>query len=433
MNILIIILCFIGLLLNTYDYNLFLKILAFIWYIASILIIYSSIKFSLQYKFIQLNIKKIFKSIKSKSSNNISPISSLCISLAAKIGVGSLSGVALAIYYGGIGTIFWMFIISILVAINTYVESVFGIRYREYINNKFIGGPSYYIRKILNNRSLSIIYSILVIIGYSGLFLSIQANTIVSTISSFNIDKIYIVIVLFLSTFIIILLGVNGIAKANKIIVPIMIILYFILGGYITIINYYRLSDILVLVLKEALNIKCIIPVFLIGMQRAIFITESSIGTSAIAASTCDNSPDKQGLLEVLGIYLTTFIIVFTTFILIVTSNYETINFSDINGIEIVIYAIKYHFGNIGGMILSIITVLFAFSTIISSYYFGESNLLVITKNKLIKYLFILLFMLVIIISCYIRASFLWNLTDYLVALLIIINVYAMLKISKKV
>ena len=128
-----------------------------IWYIVSILIIYSGIKYSFKYKFMQFNIKKLISSINSKSNNNISPISSLCISLAAKIGVGSLSGMALAIYYGGIGTMFWIIIISLIIAINTYIECKLGINYREKINNNYMGGPSYYIKKCLGNKYLSYI------------------------------------------------------------------------------------------------------------------------------------------------------------------------------------------------------------------------------------------------------------------------------------
>ena len=104
--------------------------------------------------------------IKSKSKNSVSPMESLCVSLAAKIGVGSLSGVALAIYYGGVGSIFWMIVISLLVSINTYYECILGIKYRLNDNGGYIGGPSYYIRKCLLNKNLSLLYSILVIIIY---------------------------------------------------------------------------------------------------------------------------------------------------------------------------------------------------------------------------------------------------------------------------
>ena len=404
--------------------------LSIIWYIASALIIYSGIKYSIKYKFIQLNIEEIKKAIKSKSNNNVSPISSLCISLAAKIGVGSLSGIALAIYYGGIGTIFWICLISLIISINTYVECKLGIKYRIKNKDNYLGGPSYYIKKCLNNKKLSYLYSILIIITYSILFLSIQTNTIINTFNHFNINSIYTSIFLFIITFIIIIKDIKGISTINTIIVPIMLIFYLILGIYIFIANINMISEIIMQVLKSAFNIRSIIPVFLIGMQRAIFITESSIGTSAISASICDNNPHKQGMLEVFGIYVTIFIVCLTTFILIVTSDYELINYQVTSGIDLVIYAFNYHFGSRGIIFLSIITTLFAFSTIVASYYFGESNLIFLNNHKKIKLLYMFIFLVTIIISSYIKANILWNLTDYFIALLAIINVSAILKID---
>ena len=311
------------------------------------------------------------------------------------------------------------------------MECILGIKYREKINNNYVGGPSYYIKKCLNNNTLSKIYGLLIIITYIILFLSIQSNTIVSTATYFSINKTYITIILSFITLLIILKGLKGISKVNTYLVPIMLLIYFCLGLYIFIINTNIIPSIILSVIKEAFNIKSIISVFLIGMQRAIFITESSIGTSAISSSTCDNDSKKQGMLEVFGIYVTIFIVCFTTFLIIVTSNYNQLSFGHINGIEIVIYAFKYHFGVSGGTILSIITILFAFSTIISSYFFGESNLLLFSRNKIINIIFKIVFILVIIISSYIKSNILWNLTDYFVAILAIINVYAMLKIDK--
>lgn len=432
-SIFIIFLSILSIILNVINYDCFLYVLSLIWYLASVLIIYSGIKYSYKYKFIQLNMKKIITAIKSKSNNSISPLSSLCISLAAKIGVGSLSGIALAIYFGGVGTIFWILVISLIIAINTYIECILGIKYHEKINNNYFGGPSYYIKKCLNNKKLSYLYSILIIITYSILFLSIQTNTIINTITYFNININYAIIILFTITFLIIIKGLKGISTINTIIVPIMLFFYFVLGLYISINNLGILPNIISNVITEAFNIKSIIPVFLIGMQRAIFITESSLGTSAISASTCDNEPHKQGMLEVFGIYITIFIVCLTTFLIIVTSNYNQVNFNNINGIDIVLYAFKYHFGNIGSILLSIITILFAFSTIISSYFFGESNLTLFSKKKTIRIVFKIIFLLVIIISAYLRATLLWNLTDYFIALLAIINIYSILKIIKNV
>lgn len=416
--------------LNIVNYNYFLTMLSIIWYVVSILFIYSSVKYSFKYKFIQFKINKFISAIKSKSKNNVSPLSSLCVSLAAKIGVGSLSGVALALYFGGFGSIFWMCIISLFLSINTYVECLLGIKYREKRNGSFIGGPSVYIRKCLNNKYLSILYCILIIITYSGLFMSIQSNTIVNIFLGFNINIFLVVFILVFFIFLIIKRGTNNIFKVNLIMVPVMLILYIMLGIIVLLTN--NIFPILKEMVLSAFNFRSIIPVFLIGMQRAIFISESGIGTSAISASTCDNDSHNQGILEVMGIHITTFCVCFITFIIIVTSNYNVINFVNINGIEILLYAFNYHFGSIGKILLSVITVLFAFSTIISGYFFGENNLRMFTNNKIIIIIFKYIVILIIVISGFVKANILWNLTDFFISLLAIINIISIMKIINK-
>ena len=409
-----------------------MKLLSIIWYIASILILYLAICLTKKYKFKQLNLREIIISLKSKSKNNITPLASLCVSLAAKIGVGSLSGVALAIYYGGVGTIFWIMIISLFVAINTYYECILGIKYRDTVNGMFVGGPSYYIKKCLGNKYLGFVYSVLLIITYSILFLAIQTNTIISVTSYLSINNRVVIILLVVLAIFIVLTGIKGVVKSNIIIVPLMLIIYLGLGLYIFIDNYWLIPRIIMNVIYEALKIKSIIPVFLIGMQRAIFISESSLGTSAIAAGSCDNTPNYQGLIEVVGIYITIFVVCLTTFFIIVTSDYNLISYEYLNGIEIVIYAFKYHFGYLGEIFLSIITIIFALSTIIASYFLGENNIFIISKKKILKIGFKIIFVLVVLFSSCLSARIIWNITDYFVAILAIINVYSMLKIYLK-
>lgn len=422
----------LGLLFNVINYNYFVFLLSISWYVASILIMYATGKFSYKYKFRQLNIKKIIEAIRSKSKNDISPCGSLSVSLAAKIGVGSLSGIALCLYFGGLGSIFWLVIISLLIPITTYVECLLGIKYRKKIDGGYVGGPSYYISKCLDNKKMGYLYSILIIITYSGLFLSIQANTIVNALEYVRIDKVYSTIILMIVSFLIIIRGIKGITKVNSILVPVMLVFYVLLGGYIVINNYQVLGNILGMVIKEAFQIKKIIPVFLVGMQRAIFITESSIGTSAISASSCDNDGDKQGMLEVFGVHIVTILVCLTTFLIISTTDYQMISFNNLNGIEIVMYAFQYHFGSFGMLFLSIITVLFAFSTIISSYFFGESNMEIFSWKKRYRWIIRIFFILVILLSSFIKPSILWNLCDYFIAILVIINVSSIIKICKR-
>ena len=420
-----------GIVFNIISYDSFLLLLAIVWYIASVMIMYSSFKYSIKYRVRQFNVKKIIKAIKSNGKGKIKPLESLCISLAAKIGVGSLSGVALSLYFGGIGSIFWLMIISLFVSINTYRECILGIKYRDKVGDEYIGGPSYYIKKCLGNKWLSKLYGLLVIGTYSFLFLSIQTNTIVNSLSYINIDKGFIGLILLGLTFLIIRKGIVGISKVNSFLVPIMLIFYVVLGGYVFINYYYEMGTIFSKMIKEALNFKSIFTAFLVGMQRAIFISESSLGTSAISASSCDNDPEKQGMLEVMGIHIVTFFICLTTFLIIITTNYTSISWGNINGIEIVMYAFKYHFGDKGMINLSLITVMFAFSTMISSYFFGISNLKIFSEKVIVKKIFMMIFLLVILISCYMKPNVLWNLCDYMVAFLAIINVYAINKIKE--
>jgi len=420
----IISLIMLAIFINIINVDYFNKLLAIIWSVTSIILIYTAIKYTIKYKFIQLNIKKIIKGIKSKSNNSISPLSSLSLSLAAKIGVGSLSGVALAIYFGGLGTIFWIWIISILVAINTYLECILGVKCK--------GGPSTYIKKVLKDKKLSTLYSILIIISYSFLFLSIQSNTIIKTLEVFNLNTHICIILLTLIVYVIISKGVSRISFVNSILVPFMLIVYLLLGIYVLIKNSNNIPLMFNNIIKSAFNIKSIISVFLIGMQRAIFITESGIGTSAISSSVVENNEENQAMLEVMGIHITTFLVCNVTFIIIAMSNYTEINFNNINGIELVLHAFNYHFGSLGTTILSLITIMFAFSTITSGYFFGENNLMNLTPSTIIKNIFKILSLLVLILSAYISPKILWNYTDLFVALLAIINITSILRILNK-
>ena len=147
-----------------------------LWAIAISLLLMNSIYFSIKLRFPQFKLSKIFKSIKRETSQGITVIDTLIMSLSSKIGVGSLSGTAICIYYGGIGTLFWIIISSFFLAIISYVENALAIIYKDKKHN--VSGPSYYIKKGLNKHKLSVVYAVLILISYTFLFISIQNNTI---------------------------------------------------------------------------------------------------------------------------------------------------------------------------------------------------------------------------------------------------------------
>lgn len=401
----------------------------------------NSIYFSIKLKFPQLKLTKIIKSLKTNNTNQneISAKDTLLMSLASKIGAGSLAGVAFAIYYGGIGTIFWMWISSFFVSINCFLENILSTLYKEKdgVYNK--GGPAYYIKKALNKKNLAIIYAILAILAYTMGFTSIQNNTITSlTNNMFNIDKIIISIIVTILASITIIKGIKSISNFCNKIVPIMSSVYIILGIIIIILNIEKIPTILINIIDSAFNQKSlqggIIYSLIIGMQKGIFANEAGVGTSAIISGATSNKDYiKQGYIGIIETYFISLFITTITALIIILSPYNTINLGNINGIEITKYAFYYHFGHFGEIILLIELILFSFSTIITVYYYGESNLKFLTNKKKPIKILKLITIISLLLGGVIASSFIWSLVDIFVALLAIINIYSIYKLKNTI
>lgn len=439
-SLFLILIILLELILSICSITYFNYIKSILWSIVTILLVLTGIYFSIKLKFIQFNFKKIFTSLFTKNKGNISTFESLSINLAAKIGVGSLSGIALSIFIGGAGTIFWMWVITIITAVIAYIEGYLGIKYQTKKNNELIGGPSFYIKKISNGKTLAYLYSLLIIISYILGFITIQSNTIIKSLNYiFNIDKYIVLTILVLITGLIIFKGIKNIAVFSSLIVPIMGIIYIILGIYIIITNINIIPSILLNILKEAFNLKGItggiITTIIIGVQRGLFATEVGLGTSAISASLTNDTKENQGFVQLFSIYFTSLVICTITALIILTSKASIANYLDFNGIEYVIESFIYHLGNIGTILFVLITILFAFSTIVSGYCFGELALDFIykkvSKTKII--IFKIITLILVFIGGILRANILWNLIDILIAILTIINIYAIYKLRNNI
>ena len=409
-----------------------LKIIdSILWAIATILMVYSGVYFTYKLKFVQFNFKEMFKKKNKKEDNSISPFESLMMVLGGRIGVGSIAGIALAIYLGGIGSIFWMWIIGFISAANSFSETTLGVKYQEKDKNLYKGGPSYYIKNGLNNKKLGRFYALIIVISQVFGFLSIQANTITNSI---NINPIISGLVITLVSFIIINKSTKQLFKISSKLVPIMTLIYIIASIFIIICNIDQIPNLLKSIISEAFNFKSlgfgVLSSFIVGIQRGIFSNEAGLGTGAIAASTVKTAfPVSQGYVQILGIYITTFLICTATALVILTSN---INFlgNNLNGIEITQNAFIYHLGNVGNVIVIISIVLFAFSTILAGFYDAESNLKYLTnKTSYLK----LIVCFVLFISSIIPAKTIWEIVNILTALLAITNIYALIKLKKDI
>jgi len=405
-----------------------------LWAITTSLIIIIGIYFSKILKYPQLNIKKIFFSLKNTNNNKISPLKTLYLTLAGRIGVGSIAGVALAIYIGGPGTIFWMWLIALISGSLAYTETLLSIKYKIISNNENFGGPSYYIKKGLNKKHLGLLYSLIVVIAYIIGFIPIQSNTISRTI---NINNLLLGIILALITFFIINGGLKKITNVTNKLVPLMTIIYIFLSLIVIFTNLNKFVDTLFLIIKSAFDLKPFFSGFivtiLIGIQRGIFSNESGIGLGGIAASTStSNNGCQSGYVQVLGIYVTTILICTATAFMILIFDYQNILINNPNGIEITKLAFNHHFGAFGNILLSLCIILFSFTTILTGYYYSEASLKFIYKNinqNILK----LVVAISVLIGTISSPKIVWNLVDILVAFLALINIYALYKLRKEI
>ena len=413
------------------------------WAIATVLLIGCGLYYTFRLKGVQFRFKSIIKSLvgSNKSSEGVSPFETLTLALAARIGVGSLAGIALGIYKGGIGVLFWIWISCLITIPNTFVESLLAIVYRERDGKYYKGGPAYYISRGLGYKGLAAIYAVVLCICYLGGFIAIQANTISASIAKFADTPTYITgLIISLISFLIIYKGLKQITRFTARLVPFMGVGYLIVCLIVIFMNIQEIPSLFLSIFKEAFNIKALgwgfLSSLIIGVQRGIFSSESGIGTGACASGTSDSKePLKQGFIQMFGVYFSSFIVCTSTALIIISAKMDLSSYSNVNGIEIVSDALNYHLGSISRIILLIAIVTFAFSTVISGYYYGESNLKYLFKNiSNNAILFVkLVVVLIIMYGSIAQPSTLWNLADIGVALLAVVNIVAIFLLRRKV
>jgi len=407
-----------------------------LWMIMTIILFIFSIFLSFKFKFVQFRfgkmIKCLFKKDETSGEDNITSLESLSISMAARIGVGSLSGIAIAIYLGGPGVIFWMWISSLILSILTYVESYLGVKFQINNHGKYLGGPFYYIKDGLGNRSLSLIYAVVILFAYIVGFLGIQSNTIVkSVVPIFDISPVVISLILCIFTMVVIFRNTKVIVSFTSKLVPLMGFIYILLGVYIIFDNFNVIDDIFRLIIKDAFTLRTgFVSMILIGIQKGLFASENGLGSSAIAAGGVKDNPSKQGMIQLFGVHFTTLIICTITAFIVLNSNYSLVS-GNINGIEIITLVFYNNFGLFGSYLLCLITILFAFSTIISGYFYGEVSLKYLNSEVSSYGIFGLkIFSLILIfLGGVINSSIIWTVIDLFILVLTIINCYSIYKI----
>ncbi|WP_195516287.1 alanine/glycine:cation symporter family protein [Paraclostridium bifermentans] len=424
--------------------KLILLVNDFIWtYILIAMLIVIGFYFTFRTKFVQFtNIKEMFKllgegtSSKDKSKNEVSSFQAFCIGTASRVGTGNLAGVASAIAIGGPGAVFWMWLIALIGSASAFIESTLAQIYKVKDGDSFRGGPAYYMEKGLKKKWMGITFSVLIIMCFGFAFNSVQSNTIAAAFNStFNANKLIIGIILTVLTLLIIFGGVNRIAKISSVLVPIMAVAYIVIALFIIVINFNKIPSLFITIFENAFGIKQVVgggigAALLQGIKRGLFSNEAGMGSAPNAAATATVShPAKQGLIQTLGVFTDTLIICTSTAFIILLSGAPLDG--SVKGIELTQMALVSQVGLWGGTFISICILLFAFSSIIGNYYYGETNIQFITENKVVLYGYRILVATMVLFGSIASMDLVWNIADVFMGLMAILNLIAIVLLGK--
>ncbi|WP_413304125.1 alanine/glycine:cation symporter family protein [Bacillus sp. 1P10SD] len=409
-------------------------------YILIVLLIGSGLYFSFRTKFVQFRmVGEMFRLMGEGAKGDkkgISSFQAFCISTASRVGTGNLAGVAIAITTGGPGAVFWMWLIALIGSASAFIEATLAQIYKVKDGDSFRGGPAYYMEKALKARWMGITFAVLISITFGLAFNSVQANTITSSLNnSFGINKMVIAIVLSVVTAVIIFGGLKRIAKVAEWMVPIMAGAYILIALYIMATNVTEIPGVFKLIFESAFGMKevaggAIGAAMMNGIKRGLFSNEAGMGSAPNAAATANVShPVKQGLIQALGVFVDTLVICSSTaFIILLSGLY---NSKEGNGIILTQNALEGSLGSWAGIFLAFIVFLFAFSSVVGNYYYGESNIEFIKNNKLVLNIYRIAVVGMVAFGSLAELNFVWSLADLFMGLMAIMNLVAIILLGK--
>ncbi|WP_102275622.1 alanine/glycine:cation symporter family protein [Cytobacillus massiliigabonensis] len=415
-----------------------------IWtYVLIAALIILGLYFSFRSKFVQLRyFGEMFRILGDKSmvtadgKRGISSFQAFCISAASRVGTGNIAGVATAIAAGGPGAVFWMWLIAFLGAASSFVESTLAQIYKVKDKDGFRGGPAYYMEKGLNKRWMGIIFAIIITFCFGLVFNSVQSNTISLAFNeAFGTSRLTIGIILAVLTAIIIFGGVKRIANVSQVVVPIMAVIYLFVAIAVVIMNISEIPNLIVMIVKGAFGLDEVLggtigAAIMMGVKRGLFSNEAGMGSAPNAAATAAVShPVKQGLIQTLGVFVDTILICSATaFIILLYGDFST---SDLTGIQLTQAALSSHIGSWAPIFVAVAIFLFAFTSVIGNYYYGETNIEFIKNSPTALFIYRIAVIGMVVFGAVVDLAIVWNLADLFMGIMALINLVAIVMLGK--
>lgn len=365
----------------------------------------------------------------------ISSLQAFFVSLASRIGTGNLAGVATAISVGGPGAVFWMWVLALLGSAIAFVESTLAQLYKRKGDGAFYGGPAYYMKYGLKKPWMGVLFAVLMVLSFAYTQSSVQSNTICAAWQkAFDVEPAVMGLMLTLMTLFIIFGGIHRVARFSSAVVPTMAVAYFILAFGIVIINIAELPHVLKLIFESAFGVGQVAggligTTVMQGVKRGLFSNEAGEGSTPNAAATATvTHPVKQGLIQALGVFTDTLVVCSCTAFIIIVSG---VDIHASSGVQLTQDALTSEVGWFGTPFIAIMILLFAFSSIVGNYFYGEMNVRFLTANPAVLLVFRLGAAGMVMLGSVVTLDFAWAMSDLFMALIVLCNLAAIVMLSR--
>lgn len=412
-----------------------------------IVLLAAGLYFTFRTKFVQFRMFKESIHVvaeKPDSKDKVSSFQALMVSTASRVGTGNIVGVSTAICLGGFGSVFWMWVIAIIGGASAFIESTLAQVYkRRDENGDSYGGPAYYIESALHNRGVAVVFAVFLILTYAGGFNMLASYNLQSTFSVYSfynpaVTPMIIGAILAALVGWCILGGGKRIIKTTSALVPVMGILYVAVSLIVIIAHFNLIPSVFARIFTDAFDFKAIFggisgSCMMYGIKRGLYSNEAGVGSAPNAAAAADVShPVKQGLVQMLSVFIDTLLICTATALMCLCSGIEPT--AEVAGAAYVQSSVSTVLGGFGPIFVTIAMVLFAFTTLLGNLYYVDNCLTFINK-KVPSKKFMLGFRIVAIIVIFLGAGLsmtaAWDMADLMMALMCLINLPACVILSK--
>lgn len=415
-------------------------------YILIILLVAGGIYFTIQTKFAPFRLfREQLRAVMEKPTENggVSSFQALMVSTASRVGTGNVVGVSTALCLGGFGSVFWMWIIAIIGSASAFVESTLAQIYKKKGADGSYGGPAYYIETGLKCKPLAVIFSILLIITYGGGFNMLASYNLQSTFSSYSFynetSSPWIIGLITAAVVCYCLIGGGSrIIKTTSFLVPFMGVAYILIALLIIVMNITSLPAVFAEIFSRAFDFKAIFGGFsgscvMYGIKRGLFSNEAGVGSAPNASASAEVShPAKQGLVQVLSVFIDTLLVCSATAFMCMCSGVEPSE--EISGAAYVQLSLRETLGAFGPVFITIAMILFAFTTLLGNLFYVDKCLIFIMgkePSKKFMHVYHVIASLVILLGSGLSADFLWNVADVAMGGMTLINMPVILILGK--